>query len=374
MGTNPYSAKGVESYDRKTGEPFNPVNFGRAGRSGSRKKASSEKLWNNKGEVNASSKLDVLDKIKGLLDGMADGDYDVVNRTAAMDDAQSDAILRQAFSDPSTEGFKQVGQALLNPIKEVIDYEGVMRKIWAPRSVKQGEVIRYDKDVFVVAHVIGEDGMTPQSVVEGKYIYPPEFEVSAYPSIELKDQYRAQYDILARAQDKARQGIEYKEDLASINLLRAGGNIKNNTTFSASFNLAAIESLKYQIERHRLICDKMIINRQEVSDMVNTMSPLVVDPVTRRELMMAGFLGTVLNVMIITTAGTNPYNYEILPAGEAIAVTAPEYLGGLAVRVELMSEPVTEFHEGRPRRGWYWWEMMALALIVPSGVALWHKI
>lgn len=374
MRLNPYSTKKVESYDRKTGEPFNPLNFGKPGRSGKRAQASSERLWDKDGNVNANSSRDVLDKIKGLLDGMADGTYDVLNKTASMDDAQSETILRQAFSDPTTEGFKQVGQALLNPIKEVIDYEGVMRKVWAPRSVKQGEVIRYDKDVFVVAHVIAEDGMTPQSVVEGKYVYPPEFEISAYPSIELKDQYRAQYDILARAQDRARQGIEYREDIASINLLRAGGNIKNNTTFSAAMNLATIEAIRYQIERHRLICDKLIINRQEVSDMINTMTPLVVDPVTRRELMMAGFLGTILNTMIITTAGTNPYNYEILAPGEAIAVTAPEYLGGLAVRVELMSEPVTEFHEGRPRRGWYWWEMMALALINPAGVALWHKI
>jgi hypothetical protein len=374
MRLNPYTAKKVESYDRRTGEPFNPKNFGPAGRSGTRREAATEKLWNNQGEVNANNTREVLEKVQGLLAGMSDGTYDVVNRSAAMDEAQSDTILRQAFSDPTTEGFKQVGQALLNPIKEVIDYEGVMRKTWAPRSVKQGEVIRYDKDVFVVAHVIGEDGMTPQSVVEGKYVYPPEFEVSAYPSIELKDQYRAQYDILARAQDKARQGIEYKEDLASINLLRAGGNIKNNTTFFASLNLAAIEAMRYQIERHRLICDKMIINRAEVSDMINTMTPAAVDPVTRRELMMAGFLGTILNVMFITTAGTNPYNYEILAPGEVIAVTAPEYLGGLAVRVELMSEPVTEFHEGRPRRGWYWWEMMALALIVPAGVALGHKI
>jgi hypothetical protein len=308
-----------------------------------------------------------------LLDGVADGTYEI-ERTAGVDDAQGEAILRQAFSDPTTEGFKQVGQALLNPIKEVIDYEGLLRKLWAPRTVKQGEVIRYDKDAFVTAHVIADDGQTPQSVVEGKYFYPPEFEVSAYPSIELRDQYRAQYDILARAQDRARQGIEYREDIAGMNLLQAGGNVVNGTTLFATMNLAAIESMRYQIERHRLICDKIIINRQEVSDLVNNLTPFVVDPVTRRELMMAGFLGSILNTMILTTAGTNPYNWEILPPGSAVAVTAPEYLGGMAVRVELVSEAVTEFHAGRPRRGWYWWELMALALINHRGVALGLKI
>jgi hypothetical protein len=374
MNLNPYTQSKVETRDRKTGDLFNPFNFGKTKRSGTRPQSATERVWDKTGEVNASNKLEVLDKIKGLLDGVAEGTYDIERTAGGIDDAQTETILRQAFSDPTSEGFKQVGQALLNPIKEVIDYEGLLRKLWAPRTVKQGEVIRYDKDVFVVAQIIADDGMTPQSVVEGRYVYPPEFEVSAYPSIELRDQYRAQYDILARAQDRARQGIEYREDIAGINLLQAGGNVKNQTTFFGSLNLAAIEAMRYQIERHRLICDKIIINRQEVSDMVNSLTPLVVDPVTRRELMMAGFLGTILNVMILTTAGTIPYNYEILPPGSALAVTAPEYLGGMAVRVELMSEPVTEFHEGRPRRGWFWWEMMALALINPAGVALGLKI
>lgn len=374
MNVNPYLNTKIQTMDRKTGDVFNPYNFGKTKRSGKRSVSASERVWDKTGTVNATDKMEILDKIKGLLDGVADGTYDIERTASGVDDVQGETILRQAFSDPTSEGFKQVGQALLNPIKEVIDYEGMLRKIWAPRTVKQGEVIRYDKDAFVVAHVIADDGMTPQSVVEGKYFYPPEFEVSAYPSIEYRDQYRAQYDILARMQDRARQGIEYREDVAGMNLLLAGGNVKNATTMFATLNVAAIESMRYQIERHRLICDKLIINRQEVSDLVNNLTPLVVDPVTRRELMMAGFLGTILNIMILTTAGTNPYNYEVLPPGSAVAVTAPEYLGGMAVRVELMSEPVTEAVMGRPRKGWFWWEMMALALINNAGVALGLKI
>jgi hypothetical protein len=236
--------------------------------------------------------------------------------------------------------------------------------------VKAGEVVRYDKDVYVQGWVIAEDGQTPQSVVEGRYIYPPEFEVTAYPSIEIKDKYRAQYDILARTQDRARMAIEYQEDLALINMLQAGGNQTNTTTFFATLNLAALEGIRYQIERHRLICDKFIIHRQEVSDLVNTVSTQV-DPVTQRELIMAGYIGSILNAMIITTAGTQ--TFEILQPGEVVAVTAPEYLGGMPVRVELFSEPVNEFMEGRPRQGWFWYELISQVLANPAGVALGSK-
>jgi hypothetical protein len=378
MKFNPYTSKkasGVQTIDRKTGNEFNPMNVGKAGKSGNIQVSAAERMFNNQGEINASNNTEVLEKIKHLLDGMADGTYDV-QRTASyagegMSVAESDAILREAFSDPSSEGFRQVGQGLLNPIKEVIDYEGLARKVFAPRTVKAGEIVRYDKDVYIRGWVIAEDGQTPQSVVEGRYIYPPEFEVTAYPSIEIKDKYRAQYDILARVQDRARMSIEYQEDLALINLLQAGANATNTTTFFATLNLAALEGIRYQIERHRLICDKYIIHRQEVSDLVNTLSTQV-DPVTQRELIMAGYIGTVLNAMIITTAGTQ--TFEILQPGEVVAVTAPEYLGGMPIRVELFSEPVNEFMEGRPRQGWFWYELIAQVLVNPAGVAQGTKV
>ena len=376
MKFNPYTKKasGGPTIDRKTGEEFNPLNIGKT-RTGAVSRSASERMFNAKDELNASNKVEALNQIKHLLDGMADGTYDVA-RTASyagegVTPQESDAILREAFSDPSSEGFRQVGQGLLNPIKEVIDYEGLARKVFAPRTVKAGEVVRYDKDVYVQGWVIAEDGQTPQSVAEGKYIYPPEFEVTAYPSLEIKDKYRAQYDILARIQDRARMSIEYQEDLALMNLLQAGANQVNTTTLFATLNLAALESIRYQIERHRLICDKYIIHRQEVSDLVNTVSQQV-DPVTQRELIMAGFIGTILNAQIITTAGTQ--TFEILQPGQVKAVTAPEYLGGMPIRVELFSEPVNEFMLGKPRQGWYWYELISQVLVNAAGVSVGQRL
>lgn len=373
---NPYlKTSGIKAVDRRTGDVFNPMNVGPIGRSGKRSESATERMFDQKGELNASTNSEALDKIRAILDGRSDGTYDVGNVRVASQAGdytvdESEAILREAFSDPSSEGFRQVGQGLLNPIKEVIDYEGLARKVLAPRTVKAGEIVRYDKDVYIQGWVIAEDGQTPQSVVEGKYIYPPEFEVTAYPSIEIKDKYRAQYDILARVQDRARMAIEYQEDLALVALLTAGANQVNTTTLFATLNLAALEAIRYQIERHRLICDKFIIHRQEVSDLINNLVNNV-DPVTTRELVMAGYIGSILNALIITTAGTN--TYEILQPGEVLAVTTPEYLGGMPVRVELFSEPVNEFMEGRPRQGWFWYELISQVLANPAGVSYGQK-
>jgi len=372
MKFNPYASK-FRAVDRKTGDEFNPFAFGDKGRSGKRKVSASSKAFDNEGQLNAGSKEEALRMIAGLLEQAADGSFDVgFAPTASYGIEEGEQLVRQAFANPNSPEFAMAGQALVNPIKEVIDYESVTSKLWTPRTVKQGEVIRYDKDPFVVAHVIAEDGQTPESQVEGQYVYPPEFEVASFATIELRDQYRAQFDILARAQDRARQAMEYQQDLAGVNLLQAGGNQVNATTFFAVLNLGALESLRYQIERHRLVCAAYLINRQEVSDLVNTVSTQV-DPVTQREFVMAGYIGSILNSMIITTAGTNRYPTSLLEPGDVVAVTSPEYLGGMAQRAELNSEPVNQFHQGKARRGWFWWKMMALALINPAGVALGQK-
>ncbi len=377
MKHNPYlqatkAVSKVKTFDSKTGEPFNPMDIGPKRRSGKRS-VSASKMFDSNGEINASDKVDAFQKISALIDGLAEGDYHVEKRSAYddMGHEQSQAVLKEAFSDTSSEGFRLVGQGLLNPIKEVIDYEGLARKVWAPRTVKAGEVVRYDKDPFVTAWQIAEDATTAESVVTGSYVYPSEFEITTYPSLEIKDKFRAQFDILARVQDRARQAIEYQEDLATMNVLAAGGNQANITTNFAVLNLAALESMRYQIERHRLICDKFIIHRQEVSDLVNTVSAQV-DPVTQRELIMAGYIGNILNALIVTTAGTN--TYEILQPGEAKAITTPEYLGGMPIRVELFSEPVNQFMIGNPRQGWFYYELLSMVLINPAGVALGQRL
>jgi len=377
MKHNPYlqaakEVSKVKTFDSKTGEPFNPMDVGPKRRSGKRS-VSASNMFDSKGEINASSKADAFQKISALIDGLAEGDYHVEKRSAYddMGHEQAQSVLKEAFSDTTSEGFRLVGQGLLNPIKEVIDYEGLARKVWAPRTVKAGEVVRYDKDPFVTAWQIAEDATTAESVVTGSYVYPAEFEITTYPSLEIKDKFRAQFDILARVQDRARQAIEYQEDLATMNTLAAGGNQVNITTNFAVLNLAALESMRYQIERHRLICDKFIVHRQEVSDLVNTVSAQV-DPVTQRELIMAGYIGNILNALIVTTAGTN--TYEILQPGEAKAITTPEYLGGMPIRVELFSEPVNQFMIGNPRQGWFFYELLSMVLINPAGVALGQRL
>ena len=295
------------------------------------------------------------------------GGFDI-NAAFDVSAQEKDAILLEAYNDP--DGFAIMGQQLINPVREVLDYEGFARRCLPIRLVRQGETVRYDKDPLVVAYTPGRDAMTPESRVRGRYVFPPPFEITHFATIELRDIFQAGFDILARIQDRSRQAIEKKEDDVFRGFLDVAARSANDTTFFATLNLAAIEAIRFQVERNRIPADKLLINRQEVSDLVTVLSTEV-DPVTQRELVMGGYVGMVANMAIITSAGRN--TFEVIQPGEVFCVTAPEYLGGMPVWVELFSEPVNQYNEGKSVRGWYWYMLLSMTILNNRGVSRGEK-
>jgi hypothetical protein len=317
------------------------------------------RMFNDKGEMNAFDKKDALVQAAHLLQN--------VSRTAgakfeaeAMDKQARRDVLAAAMKDPTGEGFALVGQELLLPIKELIDYEGFARKMFRVRPLGQGELFRIAKDVRSTAFVVGQDGQSIESRVYGKYIQPSEFKITSFPSVDIEDIYQMNFDVLDRAQDTARQEIERKEDQAAIAIMDRAAQAVNDVTFFSTLNISAFEDVRFQVERHRLIVEKFAINRAELSDIIKTMSSQV-DPVTERELILAGYIGNILNAMIITSAGTGVQ--EVVPAGTMYAMTGAEYMGEMGIRVELFSEPYNKFVNQELVKGW------AMAEIVGFGVA-----
>ena len=316
------------------------------------------RMFDDKGEINAFDKKDALVQAAHLLQNVSKTAGATFENAAMTKEARRD-VLAAAMKDPTGEGFALVGQELLLPIKELIDYEGFARKMFRVRPLGQGELFRIAKDVRSTAFIVGQDGQSIESRVYGKYIQPSEFKITSFPSVDIEDIYHMNFDVLDRAQDTARQEIERKEDQAAIAILDRAAQAVNDVTFFSTLNISAFEDVRFQVERHRLIVEKFAINRQELSDVIKTMSSQV-DPVTERELLLAGYIGNILNAMIITSAGTGVQ--EVVPAGSMYAMTGAEYMGEMGIRVELFSEPYNKFVNQELVKGW------ALAEIVGFGI------
>jgi hypothetical protein len=323
------------------GGVYNPRRFaGYVDQNGIRRAVASqtERMYDSQGEMNAWDKKDALNQAAYLLNHVArQSPLAKMQRQASV--AEKDErrkILAAAINDPTGEGFALVGQELALPIKAIIDYEGFIRKILRVRTLAQGELFRIAKDVRATAYVVGQDGQSIESRAYGTYILPDESLITSFPEVALQELYQINFDVLDRMQDTARQEIELEEDKRGIRMLdRMSQNINSVSTFS-TMSLSVLENLRFQVERHRLIVDKFLINRQELSDIQINMSGSV-DPVTQREWNLAGYVGRWLGAHILTAAGTGVE--EVIQAGTLYAVTAPEYIGEMGIRIELFSEP-----------------------------------
>jgi len=360
------------------GGQFNPVAFGgETTRDGIRQAVGSTKLSNRmfdkKGEVNAYDDKDALQQIAYLLNTVtkkaSPGTF-YREASTGMQAEDRRKVLAAAMQDPTNEGFAIVGQELLLPIKDIIDYEGWARKVYRVRPLAQGELFRIAKDVRATAWVVGQDGQSIESRLHGRFIQPSEFKVTAFPTVDIEDIYQMNYDVLDRAQDTARQEIELEEDKRGLALLDRAALTVNSETIFATLGISAFEDVRYQVERHRLMVEKFLINRAELSDVVKTMSTAV-DPVTERELILAGYIGNILNAQIITAAGTGVE--EVVPAGTFYAATGSEYLGEMGVRVELFSEPFNMFNQRRLVKGWAFGEIVGFGIPNARAVAKGRK-
>jgi hypothetical protein len=325
------------------------------------------RLFDKRGQLNAYDNKDALRQIAYLLQNATrEARQARFNRQGSSEMApeQRRQVLAAAVQDP--EGFAILGQELLLPIKDIVDYEGWARKVYRVRPLAQGEFFRIAKDVRSTAWVIGQDGQGIEARLFGLFVTPSEFKIGSFPTVDISDIYTMNYDVLDRAQDTARQEVELEEDKRGRALIEVASQTINAVTTFGTLGVAAFEDVRFQVERHRLVVEKFLINRQELSDIVKTMSAQV-DPVTERELILAGYIGSFLNAMIITSAGTGVE--EVVPAGTFYATTGPEYMGELGIRVELFSEPFNMFAQQRFVKGWAFGEIIGFVIANPRSVA-----
>ncbi len=325
-----------------------------------------QRMFDKSGQINAYDNKDALQQASHLLKNTTrQAKTALYHRQASkMMTDERRQILAAAVQDP--EGFAIMGQELLLPIKDLVDYEGWARKVYRVRPLAQGELFRVAKDVRSTAWVIGQDGQGIEARLFGRYVTPSEFKIGSFPTVDIEEIYQMNYDVLDRAQDTARQEIELEEDKRGRALIDVASQTVNTVTSFSTLGVAAFEDVRLQIERHRLVVEKFLINRPELSDIVKTMSAQV-DPVTERELILAGYIGSFLNAVIITSAGTGVQ--EVVPAGTFYACTGPEYMGEMGIRVELFSEPFNMFSQMRFVKGWAFGEIIGFVLPNPRAVA-----
>lgn len=287
--------------------------------------------------------------------------------------AAQQALLHDMFS--SDQGRMKLAAGQVPLILSALDYEGFARNVLLTHSVAQGEIISYEKDVAVTASIIEEDGQSIRTVVRGNRIFPAEFFITALNLIPKGEIARKQYDIVDRAHDKTVYQIMLKEDRNLLRLLYKNATIENEQiNLVGNIDKSAIESLVVELERNRLLCDKILMNRIDWGQLRKNINSTDFDPLTSRDTMMTGMFAKIWNHKIMVTAGTTDVdgvmNQESVPAGVMFAVTEPRFLGAQPVRIELEVNPADQFILGELNYGWLFSEMLGQVIVNPKAVSM----
>jgi hypothetical protein len=231
----------------------------------------------------------------------------------------------------------------------------------------------YDRDIDVAAVVVSSNGAAPESRVFGDRVTVPEFEVISNPTVRIAEVRRRRFNVIDRAQQKARQEIQAQEDaniFAALDYaadVTLGGENTAQDVADAGLLKRDLSEIKVQVDRWDLVTTKFLMNILEFNDILNWGSgggtAGEVDPVMMREILQTGLYAHLWGADIIVS--------KIVPPGTVFGTADPEFVGVMPIRQDIEVLPADE--PKQLKLGWVVNEIIGIGIVNPRGVAVGRK-
>lgn len=319
---------------------------------GGRSRMSAGPAFGSNGEINASSKRELMQAIGQVLSQSRD---EVITKQASIENANERlAHLREAYFDKSGTKFQVLGEVISEEIWETLGREGFSRRLLSVMPLSKGQTGRVKvrrKDV--VAFQVTTDVKVQEQRIRQPYVYPPEFYLIANILIEDKEVEQASTDLLDEKFQDGLEAILRREDLITRALLNRAATTFNDLVLFTTFNPSVLTTLRTQVNRWGTPAATMVI-AWDIWDDIIADADFVAwwDQVHKHELILEGRLGSMLGMEIITDG----YRYDtlqVLQPGEVYVTASPVTLGTITQRKELDSRAIDTYNQGRPARGWF---------------------
>ena len=329
--------------------------------------------YGKQGELNAGNMRDALAQIvkfASIIDEMGPANSGMAQQPSYTD-VQRDELVKRALM--TQEGKIALGQAMANPIRRNLDYQGVGRRVLVVDPLPQGALPVYDRDIDVQAVVISSNGSAPESRVFGDRVTVPEFEVVSNPTVRIAEVRRRRFNVIDRAQQKARQEIQAQEDaniFAAVDFaadITLGGENTAQVVTAAGLMKRDLTEIKRQVDRWDLVTTKFLMHINEFTDILNWGSgggqSAEVDVVTMREILQTGLFAHIWGADVIIS--------KIVPPGTVYGVADPEFVGVLPIRQDIEVLPADE--PKQLKLGFVVNEIIGVGVVNPRGCAVGRK-
>lgn len=325
-------------------------------------------MFNNRGEMNAVSVKDALNtlvKYASILEEGQPANTGLAGQPSLNDGKRDELIARAIMTQ---DGKLALAQAMANPIRRNLDYQGIARRLLVVDPLPQGVNPTYDRDIDVSAVVISSNGTGPESRVFGDRVAVPTFELFSNPTVRISEVRRRRFNVIDRAVQKARQEIMAQEDaniFAAVDNAATVENVEQDISDGGLLKRDLVE-IKVQIDRWDLVTTKFFMNINEFTDILNWASGGgqgpnggEVDPVTQREILQTGLYAHIWGADIMVS--------KIVPPGTVYGAADPEFVGVMPIRQDIEVLPADE--PKQLKLGWVVSEEIGIGIVNPRGCA-----
>lgn len=269
---------------------------------------------------------------------------------------KKEAVLAMAMETPG--GREVIAQAMQEPIRNALNYQGVARKIYMVDELGQGAYPRYERDVTVKSWVIGKRAGVPEHVVEAEDLFIPTLELAAFPQIRIQEVKSRRFYVVDRAQVKAKDSLARQEDTLGFKVLNAAVPAAHNLNVVGALELSNINHALTMIEEHELVGAKLIMSPARFKD-VRGFGKEVYDEATQRQVLQTGLYGHLYTADI---------HVSTMVPKNCVYVTAPaQYLGAMPIRTDVSVIPADD--PRKLRLGWVVYEDVGFGVINDYAVA-----
>ncbi len=309
--------------------------------------------------MNASSRKDVMNALSHLVRIAGESyvtPHDPRERTAEQIEIaeRNLEMLKTAYHDMNGSQWKVLGEVIGEEIYETLGREGFARRLLLFKSVTSGDIRFRVRKKDVQAWISTAAGSTVPSVAKNYFVYPEEFYNTCAIDIEDRDIAQADTDLLDEKYQDGLEQIMKREDLTLKTLLDQAVGVANDLIYFPVFTPTVFTRLRTSVLRWGIQpVTTSIIAWDLWNDIIaNPEFSEWFDPVTKRDLIQDGVLGSILDVSLVTDA----FRYStlrVLQDGEVYMFGPPQTVGGIAERMPLMTKPTDKYDSGIPMRGWF---------------------
>lgn len=268
--------------------------------------------------------------------------------TNIYDSTLSSADVEKKLSEllRSPGGIDKIAQQMLYPLKRDLLYEGRIRQIFQTYKLALGEEAVFDGDVNVPAVRLSVRGLPEQVFAESDRVRIETSPIATKVLLRWNETNFRKFDILNRAQERAKAAIQQEEDVKGIVTIDAAATLFHNAIpdTSSTVSLTSLAQAIVTLRQFRQIPAKVFMNPFRHKDVMLYNVSLtggsgtgIYSPYVQEQLLKAGRLGMIWGTEIIES--------DRVETAKVYVLAPAEYVGVMAIRTDLSVETMKDVNQ-----------------------------